>query len=269
MPQVSVIMAIHNEPASMVDAAVSSILAQTMSDLELILCNDGTSPETAAALTRWRERDSRVILTQSAGDAGAGAARDLALALVQSPYTAIMDADDISAPQRLALELDFLELHPDFAFVGSRGGLFRQSPGDLEGAYWFVERPAAGDFLMTLPFVHASLLFRTAALRQVGGYRTCRAVLRSEDYDLLLRLYAAGQTGANLTQTLYFIRTDEGTLQRRKYRYRFSECRVKLSGFYKLHLFPKGLAYAFKPLLVGLLPRGVLEKIKRAYYTDS
>ena len=119
---------------------------------------------------------------------------------------------------------------------------------------------------MTLPFVHASLMFRREALLAVGGYDESPRVERSEDYDMLLRIYAKGLRGANTSDALYHIREDKGTFRRRKYRYRFKETEVKLNGFARLGLMPKGVMFAFKPLVVGLIPMRLLELLKGHYY---
>ena len=120
---------------------------------------------------------------------------------------------------------------------------------------------------MTLPFVHASLMFRAGVLRELGGYRETWMVKRSEDYDLLMRAYALGYYGNNLPAPLYGIRLDNDTYRRRKYRYRFCECLAKWSGFSAMGLMPMGIPYAIKPLVVGLLPVGILNALKVKYYS--
>lgn len=266
MPQVSVVMAVHNEPEHIIDAAIYSIISQTVSDLELIICDDGSNAATVAALSKWNNADSRLCLIRNDVCLGAGAARNRAISLAKSEYIAIMDADDISVSTRLEKELAFLSDNHQFAFVGTRGQLFINTPGDITDTYWYVDKPTNRDFLMTLPFVHASVLFRRNALYNAGGYRCLKRVKRSEDYDLLMRLYAAGYIGANIPQILYYIRTDESTLKRRKYRYRFTECAVKLEGFSRMRLMPVGILYAIKPLVVGLIPIRLLNYIKTKYY---
>ncbi len=119
---------------------------------------------------------------------------------------------------------------------------------------------------MTLPFVHASLMFRREALLSVGGYKETSRVERNEDYDMLLRMYAKGLCGANTENAVYYIREDENALRRRKYRFRLKETAVKLEGFVRLGLMPKGFVFALKPLVVGLLPMRLLELLKGHYY---
>jgi hypothetical protein len=180
-----------------------------------------------------------------------------------------MDADDYSAPERLEKELLFLKKHGEYGFVGCRALLFVKNPENCFGEYWFVSRPEEKDFLMTLPFVHASILFRRSALMKVHCYREAMQVFRSEDYDLLMRMYAKGIKGANIPDTLYYVRTDSDTIKRRKYRYRIPETIVKAEGFHRMGLMPKGVIFAIKPLVVGLIPNKLLIPVKERFYKEK
>jgi len=184
-----------------------------------------------AAIQQWSRRDRRIIVTKNSRNLGAGMARNRAVRLSSGKYIAIMDADDVSPPARLERQYAFLESNPQYAFVGAKGAYFYEKPADRQDGYWYVSRPEPKNFLMTLPFVHASILFRREVFEAVAGYRSLRRVMRAEDYDLLLQLYERGFRGANLPEILYYIRMDEATLRRRKYRYRFPECAVKLEFF--------------------------------------
>lgn len=264
-PQISVLMSVYNA-AETLGAAIASILEQSRKDLELIVCDDASTDASWTILRQWADRDSRLILLQNETNLGAGPARNRCLALARGKYTALMDADDFSEPSRLEEQAAVLDFRPDIAFVGTKGRFFSRNPGDSEGCYWYVAEPQKNDFLMTLPFVHASLMFRTEVLRQLGGYSDRRAAKRSEDYELLMRAYAQGFRGINLSGELYAIRLDEAAYQRRQYRYRFNECAVKWIGFTKMGLMPRGIPYALKPLLVGLLPLRLLNWLKAKYY---
>lgn len=267
MPMVSVIMPVFNAgDGSELEQAIQSILQQTFTDFELIICDDASTDNTWEHLKRLASLDGRITLLQNVVNQRAGAARNRCIDKSQGRFIAFMDADDISAPNRLQTQLEFLKNHPEIAFVGARGEFFHKVPGDLKQYYWFVDQPQAKDFLMTLPFVHASIMVRREVIRKIGGYSTEQAVIRSEDYDMLMRAYALGYTGANMADVMYFIRLDEGTYQRRKYCYRLNECIVKFRGFSKLGLMPKGILYAIKPLIVGLIPIKLLNNLKKRYY---
>lgn len=266
--EISVILPVYNGESTL-DLAIRSILGQRNVDLQLYICDDASTDATWELIQSWAERDKRVTCLHNETNLRAAEARNRCLAVARGRYVALMDGDDYSHPDRLKRQRDFLDGCSDLAFTGTRGRFFNKEPGDLQEDYWFVRQPKPEDFLMTLPFVHASLMFRREALEAIGDYDTGKWAWRSEDYELLMRLYANGYQGENIDCPLYYIRMDEETHRRRKYRYRLNECRVKWSGFSQLGLMPRGIPYALKPLIVGLVPDKALECMKRAYYRDQ
>jgi glycosyltransferase EpsE len=265
---VSVIMAVYNikEP-SILELSIKSILNQTIKNIELIICDDASTDNTYYIIKDIIQRDKRVKLIRNEFNMKAGGARNVCLQYVRGKYIAIMDADDFSALDRLEKQVDYLEKYPDYGFVGCKGQYFHKIVGDInEKIYWFKESPQKKDFLFSLPYVHASIMFRKEVLLDCRGYSQSKFVQRAEDYDMIMRIYQLGYEGTNIDEPLYFIREDANTYKRRKYRYRFIEVIVKLRGFYKLRLMPIGLIYALKPLFVGLIPSFLLKRISKIYY---
>ena len=265
--RVSVVMAVYNAGRrDVLDAAIGSIVHQTMTDWELLICDDASTDDTSAWLAQWAQRDPRIRVVRNDVNGHAAKARNRCIAMAQGRYVAIMDADDICSENRLEAQAAFLDTHESVDFVGLKGCMFTCEPGDSDKTYWYCEAPQPKDFLMTLPFVHASLMFRREALERAGGYVEGRKAVRSEDYAMLMRMYALGMRGVNMDAAVYHIREDAGTYRRRKYRYRIAECRVKFKGFTQMGLMPAALPFAVKPLLIGLLPVGLVEKIKKKVY---
>ncbi len=269
LPVISVIMAVYQAASSLeLVQAVHSICRQTFQDWELIICDDGSTDCTWDILKLLAQKDSRIQLIRHTKNHGAAHARNTCIRAARGRYIAVMDADDISSPDRLEKQYTFLEHHLEYAFAGSRGEFFVHRIGDDGERYWYNSKPQAEDFLFSLPYVHASIMFRREALERVHGYDSSRRVIRVEDYDLLLRMCADGLHGANLRQVLYYIRRDKKQYKRRKYRYRFHEAYVKYRGFYALALMPAGYLYAAKPLVVGLFPAHLVTWMQRIYYGD-
>ena len=260
---VSVIMAAYNAEET-IEAAIRSILLQTHDNFELIICDDASTDNTWCLMRSLADEDSRIKLIRQEKNRGSAVARNRCLLQAQGEYIAIMDADDLCSENRLAVQVSFLERHREVAFVGLLGEVFHNIPGDCSKCYPYVAKPAAKDFLMTLPFVHASLMFRSTAIGR--GYPEERRALRSEDYAFLMERYAAGLRGENTTDAVYYIREDADTFKRRKYRYRLTEAGVKWRGFLALGLMPRGILFAIKPLIVGLLPPKLLKLLKGKYY---
>lgn len=263
---VSVIMAAYNAEET-IEAAIRSILLQTHDNFELIICDDASTDNTWCLMRSLADEDSRIRLIRQEKNRGSAVARNRCLLQAQGEYIAIMDADDLCSENRLAVQVSFLERHREVAFVGLLGEVFHNIPGDCSKCYPYVAKPAAKDFLMTLPFVHASLMFRSTAIGR--GYPEERQALRSEDYAFLMERYAAGLRGENIADAVYYIREDADTFKRRKYRYRLTEAGVKWKGFLALGLMPKGILFAIKPLIVGLVPPKILERLKGKYYKGT
>ena len=266
--EVSVIMAVYNlEQRDILELSIKSILNQTMENIEFIICDDASTDNTYSIIKDLTKNDNRVKLLKSMVNRKAGGARNMCLQYAQGKYIAIMDADDFSTRDRLEKQVKFLEEHQSFGFVGSKGGYFNKTIGDcIEKSYWFKTTPIKKDFLFSLPFVHASIMFRKEVLDKCQGYNSSILAQRAEDYDMLIRIYELGYIGANINEKLYYIREDTNTFKRRKYRFRFIEAIVKLRGFYQLGLMPIGFIYAMKPLLVGLIPLSILKKMSERYY---
>jgi hypothetical protein len=156
--------------------AVESVLAQTVSDLELVVVDDGSTDSTPQLLAGIA--DARVrVLTQAPG--GLAAAINAGCAEACAPVIARMDADDVSLPDRLERQLAYLDRHPDVALLG--GGIVLVDEAGRE----FDREPAsfAPNLSERNELVHGTVCMRTEAFRALGGYRLDQA----EDYDLWLR----------------------------------------------------------------------------------
>ena len=263
MVDISVIMAIHNEPAHLIELAVRSILAQTKQTFELILCDDASNAETQVCLNKLQECDTRIILCRNEVNQYAGKTRNMGLCIARGRYIAILDADDYSYPERLKIQYDFLESHPQYAFVCSDAEIF-DGEKVLPSQYHLKPVPEKEDFLWGMPFVHATVMIRKQFLDQVGGYAESEVSRRSEDYDLFMRLYAAGCKGYNLDRVLYRYYVNPALMRKKRlYRYRIDEARIRMQDFKLLGLWPKGFLFAVKPLLVGLIPHELMWRLKK------
>lgn len=100
MPKVSVVVPAYNA-AAVLPAALRSVLAQSLPEIEVIIVDDGSSDATAAVAEAAVQEDSRVHLLRSPSNRGAAAARNLAMTAARGDWLAVLDADDSFAPDRL------------------------------------------------------------------------------------------------------------------------------------------------------------------------
>jgi len=221
VPRVAVLLPARDAAAT-VRAAAVSILRGGFRDLELVVVDDGSCDGTAEVVDRLRARDRRVRLLRGPGE-GIARALGRALSATDAPLLARMDADDVAWPGRLALQVEALEADPGLAAVGARVRLLPRAlvrDGMRRYVAWLngltTPELVARDLFVEAPLVHPATLLRRAPLEAVGGWRDGPF---PEDYDLWLRLAAAGGRLTNLPATLLDWRESPGRLTRRDGRY--------------------------------------------------
>lgn len=116
MPEISIVIPVYNR-VHFIGDAVESILAQSVTDLELILVDDGSTDGSQARIAAYD--DPRVRLIQNPRNLGIAATRNRGIAEAGAPYLAFLDSDDRALPRRLEKQMAFLDAHPDHAAVGS------------------------------------------------------------------------------------------------------------------------------------------------------
>jgi glycosyltransferase involved in cell wall biosynthesis len=194
MPRVSVLLPARNAAATVAAAAIS-ILRQTERDLSLVCVDDGSTDATPEVLDRLAARDRRVRVVRGQGE-GIARALERGRLACDGEVIARMDADDVAHPRRLAVQRAALEADPSLAAVGGRVRLFPRRTvreGMRRYVAWLhgLTSPelVARDLLVEAPLVHPAAAIRASALHRAGGWRDG---LFPEDYDLWLRLSAAG-----------------------------------------------------------------------------
>lgn len=252
---VSIIMGIYN-CAGTLPEAIESILAQTYTNWELIMCDDGSSDSTLDVARSYQARyPDRIVVLSNGRNLGLNRTLNHCLAHARGTYIARMDGDDISLPQRLEKEAAFLDENPEYAIVSCPMIYFDENGDWGQGTEIMFPQPA--DFINGTPFCHAPCMVRAEAYRAVGGYSEKNSTLRAEDYHLWFCMYASGYRGANLMEPLYKMRDGENAYHRRKFRYAWNEAYVRYTGFQMLRLPLRSYIYAARPIVVNLLPKAL------------
>lgn len=259
--KISVLMGIYN-CATTLPEAIDSILSQTETDWELILCDDGSADETYRIAQRYQQQyPQKIILLRNAENRGLNHTLNRCLEKARGTYIARMDGDDLSLPTRFEAECSILDSHPELAIV-SCPMIYFDEAGDW-GRGTMKSFPDKMDFLRGTPFCHAPCMVRAEAFAAVGGYAEDPALLRVEDYDLWTRMYALGYRGMNLDSHLYKMRDDRNAVKRRKFRYRVNEFLARARAVKRLQLPLWGYLTALRPILIGLLPEFVYRALHR------
>lgn len=261
MAKISVLMGIYN-CAQTLDEAIGSILAQTYTNWEMIMCDDGSTDNTYKIASKYcEEYPDKFILLKNEVNQGLNATLNRCLLRATGEYIARMDGDDLCSPDRFAEEVAILDAEPDIAIVSTSMECFDEN--GVWGCVQHKEYPVSRDFLYRSPFCHAPCMVRREAYDAVEGYSNEPCFLRVEDYHLWVKMYHAGYRGKNLMKPLYQMRDDRGAYQRRKFKYRLNEAYVKILAVKLLDLPVYGYIYALRPILVGLLPTAVYDLLHK------
>ncbi len=184
-PKVSVVMPVYNGERYL-QLAIDSILNQTFTDFELIIVDDASKDRTWSVLMENAQRDARIVLVRNVKNAGEAGARNRGLQEVHGEYVAVQDCDDISFPQRLALQVAFLDEHPKVGAIGTAAQ--RIDASGRATSLWAVpssHEMIRAELIFTSPLPHTTMMARQALLKQLKGYDE---QIFTTDYDLWWRL---------------------------------------------------------------------------------
>jgi hypothetical protein len=204
-PTFSVVIAAYNAAPSL-PAAVESVLAQTAPPLELIVCDDGSTDATAAALAPFGPR--LTYLRKEHG--GVASARNVALRIARGEFFAVLDADDEYLPDRLEALSELASARPDLDLLctdalleldGEVAGTFE------EGCAFPLERQAAA--ILDRCFCVAPAA-RRSALLEIGGYD--ESLRTGSDWDSAIRLIHGGAKAGLVEAALYRYRIHSASL---------------------------------------------------------
>lgn len=185
-PLITVAMPAFNS-ACYIRQAIDSVLAQTWTDFELLLVDDGSSDETLSIMRQY-ESDARVCVVALPCNRGRPYARGQCLEHARGDYVAMLDADDWCEPDRLERQLAYLEAHPDISVVGSwsrRVDADGRSLPDGMRHEPIAPEAVCCEMLFRCPLHNPTVLARTSALRDHGYDEHFQ---NAEDYDLWARM---------------------------------------------------------------------------------
>jgi len=183
-PKVTVLIAVYNGERFLREA-LDSVLAQTFTDFELLVVNDGSTDETATILESYS--DGRIRIITNRRNIGVVGSLRRGLNYARGEYIARIDADDIALPERLEKQVEYLDLHPEVGMVSSRC-LVIDGDGRLVSSS-SAQTPEEIYYLLAFhdPIYNPTVTFRKALVLSLGGYGD-DSVNRVEDYDLWVRI---------------------------------------------------------------------------------
>ena len=249
---VSIVVACYNGERY-VDGCMRSLVCQTYQNIEILVCDDASTDKSLYFLRQWEKKDNRIKVLHNEKNLNIAATRNRCLKEAKGLFVAIQDIDDVSDSRRIELLVQSLK-DSNVDFVSSSVGAFSKKWQDIDKVFSYKKIiPSKWAFLIGVPFFHPATMFSSSCLNAVKGYRVAKETRRAEDYDLFMRLYAAGYKGMCLPNILYYYRLDEGNYRRRTFTARKDEMTVRLQGFKALGLLPWGVPFVIKPLLAHVV----------------
>lgn len=217
-PLVSVLMAAYNSSRYLKEA-ISSILAQTYDNWELVVLDDASTDDTWSILQSFAAQDARIKPFQNTRNLGFSGARNRLFSLMNpaTEFIAVLDSDDIALPTRLKTQVDFLMAHPELSAVGSSIVIIDENSNVTS----FRRYPTSSDAvhaaaLKANPMAHSTLMMRHSIQKQLGEYDSSLSCC--EDYDYLLRMLGiTSYANLEIPQVAYRISSNQWTKRRVKH----------------------------------------------------
>jgi glycosyltransferase involved in cell wall biosynthesis len=207
--KVSVVMPAYNAE-KYIAAAIESVLSQTFKDFELLVVDDGSTDRTQPIIDQYRRADERVVLLKNDQNLRLAKTLNRGIEAARGKYVARMDADDISLPERLEKQIDFLEKNSEVSIVGGTMEVVDEAGGKRgERRYWESDEEIRKRIFLFSPFCHPAIMIRKAVLEKSGLYDP--DYNPAEDYEFYLRVGIHSKF-ANLADPLIKYRVISGSM---------------------------------------------------------
>jgi|SRR5271166_275737 len=191
--------------------ALASLQRQTEPKINVVLVDDHSPDDSVAILTKWfaahgdDKKFERITFVRHLKNHRASQTRNTALSLVSTPYTFILDADNLLYPRALKTLREALETS-GYAMAYSLVEKFGLEPGILNNSLWIPEKFSYGNYIDMLA------LIRTEVLKELGGFRLMPKDFGWEDYDLWCSFVDRGLKGCHVPQILCRYYVHEGSI---------------------------------------------------------
>lgn len=209
---VSIVMSVFNEEKSILQDSINSILNQTYKNFEfLIVLDNPTNNEILEILNDYSIKDKRVKIIINNKNIGLANSLNKAIYISQGEFIARMDGDDIAVPERIELQIEYLNKHPEIDLLSSNVIYIDEKNSTIGQSNTKNLSPKKIKRLMKYSNIlnHPTWMFRKEAFNLVSGYRPFP---NSQDYDFALRLLDANRKIMILNSELLYYRVHEKSI---------------------------------------------------------
>lgn len=198
-PLISVLMPVYNSE-DYLKQAIESILNQTFTNFEFLIFDDGSTDKSKEIILKYAEKDSRIIFFLSPENQGYTKHLNKGLEIAKGKYIARMDSDDICLPNRLQMQVNFMEKNEKVWVLGASSLIIDKDANEV-GISTRITDPEKLYFISFFinPLSHPTVIFRKDQILKIGGYNNAK--VPSEDFDLWVKVLGNGKI-ANLETPL-------------------------------------------------------------------
>lgn len=190
-PRVSVIIPTYNRRAVLLES-IASVQQQTFSDLEILVCDDGSTDGSREAVQAIAAADGRVRWIAGGHCGFPGTVRNRGIRAARGEWIAFQDSDDLWIATKLEKQLAVLNAAPEAQFIYSHAAALRPDGSRIRMTPFRIRRQGrVFETLLMYSVVHAqTVLVRRSLLERVGLFNEDMQLRIAEDYELFLRLAA-------------------------------------------------------------------------------
>lgn len=255
---VSIIMGAYN-CANFVSSCIESVINQTYENWEFIICDDCSTDNTWEVLKKYQALDSRIKPIRNDKNSKLAASLNNCLKHCNGEYIARMDADDICLPNRIQTQVEFLDVNPEYAVVATAANVFDGKA--ITSVRRVKEIPTKEDVIYGPTFMHPTIMMRKEVYDSLGGYTVAKRTERGQDWDLWFRFFEKGYKGYNLQEPHIQYHESKNDFKKRTMKTAMMYFKTALYGYRLIGVPAYKYVYAFKPLVVAIIPRKLLGKL--------
>lgn len=214
---ISILMCVYNTPLTYLKNACDSILGQTYENIEFVIVDDASSDHGVIEyLGALNSKESKVRLFKNEVNLGLTKSLNVGLQNCNGKYIARMDSDDISVPERLEKQAEYLNEYEDVALVGSNIIVFgeeidEKDTSDDENLFSDPEAYRIQSLFRHSGPAHPTFMFRSEFLHD-NGIRYREDILKAQDYGIMADILRAGGTIRKLDEPLLRYRVHKGQI---------------------------------------------------------
>lgn len=264
-PKVSIIMGIYNCESTLRES-IESIINQTYTNWELIMCDDCSKDNTFNVAKEYKEKyPNKIKLIKNEKNLTLGPTLNRCIELVEGKYIARQDGDDLSSIDRLQKQVEFIEKNNKWDLVGT--GMTSFDDNGNHGMRFTKEIPMPKDLMKGTTFAHATILIKSNVMKDLNGYSEESCTNQVEDYHLWFRFFEKGYRGYNLQESLYYVREDREAYKRKNLKRRLNEIKVMIEGCKRLNLSIISYIMILKPIVASIIPQKLLMEYHRMRFS--